>query len=426
MEENESQIPKNGPLSILTENEWTGVSENLRYGGRLHLRKSYRIPIDILHFNIMNGRYRTRYLLLQKANPEVVIDPTQTRWRQEILSLLNGTWEDKNGIGTKNDRKYFIQLVDDIREHDQERPGIVLETGGVMSGNRRLAALITLYNETQNQRYRYFQGFIIPSSDVISNADLWHLEMSAQIPPRLTQEYGSVDRLLKIREGVDFYNEINPGDGEGSAIRAVAFDFGQTEEYIRGELMTLFNIEQYLVAIGHPGEWWLAEGLTEIFTEFGPLKQALETNAVAYDERNKLLRSIYSIIRNGNADYRFLRDIRTAVGPVTGKRGARKMPSVSKILIDAAPSPDELRVSPSLTSQVKTDEIVDRFKSAFEANKEKEAPITKAQRAEVNLQKLVDMLDINQIQKWDEIITSLEHTIELAQKVIKMIKSKIK
>ena len=50
-----------------------------------------------------------------------------------------------------------------------------------MSGNRRLAALITLYNETQNDRYRCFDGFIIPSSDAITNADLWHLEMSAQM-----------------------------------------------------------------------------------------------------------------------------------------------------------------------------------------------------------------------------------------------------
>ena len=88
MVENNSQIPKEGPLSILTEESWTGVSENLRYGGQLHLRKAYRIPIDTLHFNIMNGRYRTRYELLKKANPEVVIDSTKDKWRQEILGSV--------------------------------------------------------------------------------------------------------------------------------------------------------------------------------------------------------------------------------------------------------------------------------------------------------------------------------------------------
>ena len=119
MPENENQIPNEGPLSILPEDDWTGVSENLRYGGQSHLRKSYRIPIDILHFNIKNGRYRIRYSLLEKANPEVIIDPAQDRWRREILSLLNGTWEDsKTGIGTRKDRQYFLQLVEDIRERD--------------------------------------------------------------------------------------------------------------------------------------------------------------------------------------------------------------------------------------------------------------------------------------------------------------------
>jgi len=112
MQEQENQIPKEGPLSILAEDAWTGVRENIRYGGQSHLRKSYRIPIDILHFNIKNGRYRIRYSLLEKANPEVVIDPTQDHWRHEILGLLNGTWEDsKTGIGTRKDRKYFLQLV---------------------------------------------------------------------------------------------------------------------------------------------------------------------------------------------------------------------------------------------------------------------------------------------------------------------------
>ena len=142
MSENEIQIPTNGPLSILTEKDWTGVSDNLRYGGQSHLRKCYRIPIDQLHFNIVNGRYHTKFLVLKKANPDANIDPTQKFWKGEIFKLLSGTWEDlATGVNTKKDRPYFLQLVEDIRDRGQERPGIVLESGGVMSGNRRLAAL---------------------------------------------------------------------------------------------------------------------------------------------------------------------------------------------------------------------------------------------------------------------------------------------
>ena len=426
MPEKESQIPNEGPLSILSEDDWTGVSENLRYGGQSHLRRSYRIPIDILHFNIKTGRYRIRFSLLEKANPEVIIDPTQDRWRQEILSLLNGTWEDKNtGIGTRKDRQYFLQLVEDIRERDQERPGVVLETGGVMSGNRRLAALMTLFNETQNQRYRFFEAFIVPSSGAITNADLWHLEMSAQMAQgRLTRGYDPVEKILKIREGVNYFMELNRVGGERSAIRGVATDFGQTEDDIRDQLTILNNIEQYLISIGRPGEWWLAEGLTEVFTEIGTLKQALETNAMAFEDRSKLMRSIFNIIQNKEADYRLLRDIRTSVGPVSRRRGARRMASVTRILINAAPSTSELRTPPNDASRSSVDELVNRFHSEFEASKEQEAPLTKAQRAESNLQKLVEILpqvDHNNV-KQDELITSLTNSKELVDKAISIMK----
>ncbi|MFC1972559.1 hypothetical protein ACFLVE_04055 [Chloroflexota bacterium] len=123
------QIPVTGPLSIIDkEADWTGVSENLTYAGRQNLRKSFRIPIELLHFNIENGRYHTKFLLLQQAHPGENINPTEARWRDEILKLLNGTWVDNNtGVNTYDDRDYFLQLAEDIRVRGQERPGLVLE-----------------------------------------------------------------------------------------------------------------------------------------------------------------------------------------------------------------------------------------------------------------------------------------------------------
>jgi len=100
------------------------------------------------------------------------------------------------------------------------------------------------------------------------------------------------------------------------------------------------------------------------------------------------------------------------------------MPSVTRILIDAAPSTSDLRVSPNDASQARVNELVDRFKSEFEANKEQEAPMTKAQRAESNLQKLVEILpgtDLISAGR-DELITSLTNSKELADKAINIVK----
>lgn len=402
----ESQIPSQGPLSVLAEAAWTGVCDNLRYGGRLHLRKCYRIPIDLLHFNIHNGRYRTKHLLLQKANPDATIDPTQDRWKAEILKLLNGTWEDSNyPVGTRKDRPAFLHLAEDIRERGQERPGIVLETGGVMSGNRRLAALMHLYEEQQNERFRFFEAFIVPSEGGATSADIWHLEMTAQYAPaRLTRGYEAVEKLLKIREGVQCFEDLNPSGGRASAIRAVATDFGVDDDDIASELSILLEIENYLDAIGRPQEWWLAEGLTEVFTEIPPLWQSCETNAMAFEDRSKLKRAIYYLIQNDKADYRLLRDIRTTIGPTIRRRDSRRMPEVTRILIDNAPSTATLQQGSTQTASTDAGAIVDRFKSDLEAGKEQEAPIAKAERAESNLRKLVDVLQRQRLEYGPQVV----------------------
>lgn len=429
MENAENQIPTQGPLSVLTEDAWTKVSDNLRYGGQPHLRKCYRIPIDLLHFNIENGRYRTKFLLLKKANPDATIDPKQERWRREIFTLLNGTWEDPTtGVGTKKDRQYFMQLVEDIKERGQERPGIVLETGGVMSGNRRLAALIHLYNEQQNERFRYLEAFIVPSAGSVTSADIWHLEMTAQqAQTRLTRGYEPVEKLLKIREGVECFEALNPPEGRTSAIRAVANDFGDTEDYIADELSTLLQIENYLNAIGHPEEWWLAEGQTEVFTEIPPLLQACETNAMAFEDRSKLIRTIYHLVQNDSADYRLIRDIRTTVGPVTRRRGARRIRAVTGILIGNAPSTATLRQGVTQTTRETTQQLVDRFRSEFEAGREQEAPLTKAERAESNLRKLVEVLErqgIDDAQQIERVVRSLTESESLINSALRILRQR--
>ena len=428
MANTESQIPTQGPLSVLAEGAWTNVSDKLRYGGELHLRKCYRIPIDLLHFNIKNGRYRTKFLLLEKANPDATIDPTQETWRKEIFRLLNGTWEDPTtGVGTTRDRQYFLQLVADIKERGQERPGIVLENGGVMSGNRRLAALIHLYDDQQNERFRYFEAFIVPSAEGVTSADIWHLEMSAQTPARLTRDYAPIENLLKIREGVECFEALNPREGRTSAIRAVANDFGDTEDFIVDELSTLLEIEKYLNAIGHPEEWWLAEGQTEVFTEIPSLLQACETNAMAFEARSKLLRTIYHLVQNDSANYQLIRNIRTTIGPTTRRRGARRMPAVTRILIENAPSTATLRQGVTQTTRETTQQLGDRFRSEFEANREQEAPITKAERAASNLRKLVEMLErqgIDNAQQIGRVVRSLTESESLINSALRILKQR--
>ena len=393
----ESQIPQAGPLSSLEEeDDFSGEVQFLDYGGARHLRKAFRVPIDLLHFNIQNGRYATKFTLLQAANPGVNIDPRDTHWRAEILKMLNGTWEDtERGVNTRLERSHFQSLVDDLEQRGQERTAIVLEDGGVMSGNRRLAALLTLSQlHPDIERYRYLHAFIVPGQGV-SPADRWRLEMSAQLGQgRLIRDYDAVERLIKIREGVRLLMQTHPGDPEEAAVRIVANDFGTDAGTIRKDLDSLKHLDNYLEAIGRPNQYWLANTLTEVFTELEPLEQAMRVNGVPIPDRARLRTGVYFMIRNDQADFRLLRDIRGAVGPARRRRDAQSVPSAIEVIKQNAPNVQALEAEPDDTTEEQASNMVEQFRAEYQAGRPGSV-LSKAQRGEANLRAVKESLELD-------------------------------
>ena len=412
----ERQIPQSGPLSSLTDDDdFSGEIQFLHYGGNRHLRKAFRIPIDLLHFNILNGRYATKFTLLQGANPGVNIDPTDSHWRNEILMMLNGTWEDPNtGVNTRNERGHFQSLVEDLEQRGQERTGIVLEDGGVMSGNRRLAALITLSEQHPDvDRYRYLHAFIVPGQGV-SPADAWRLEMSAQMGQgRLIRDYDAVERLIKIREGVRLLRETNVYDSEEAAIRVVANDLGTDAGTIRKDLDSLKHIDNYLEAIVRPGEYWLANSLTEVFTELEPLEQAMRVNSVPIPDRARIRTAVYYMIRNDQADFRLLRDIRGAVGPARRRRDARSVPKAIEAITSNSPDPQHLEDEPNDGTEQQAIAIVEQFRAEYQAGRPGSV-LAKAQRGEANLRAVKETLEFDSTPSSD-VADQLQQSLETAR-----------
>ena len=392
-----SQIPQTGPLSSLKERDDSyGEVQYLNYGGNRHLRRAFRVPIDLLHFNIENGRYATRFALLQDANPSVNIDPMEPHWRNEILKMLNGTWEDsRTGANTHSERTHFQSLVDDLEQRGQERTGIVLEDGGVMSGNRRLAALITLSSQhPEVDSYRYLHAFIIPGQGV-SPEDRWRLEMSAQMGQgRLLRDYEPVERLIKIREGIRLFRATNTYATESDAIHLVANDMGTDSATIRKDMESLKHIDSYLDAIDRPGQYWLANTLTEVFTEMEPLEQAMKVNEIPLANRARLKTTLYFMIRNGETDFRLLRDIRGAVGPARRRQDAQSVPQAVAVIVNNAPDPETLEDEPGATTRQQAANISEQFRGEYQAGRPGSV-LSKAQRGEANLRAVREALGLD-------------------------------
>ena len=411
-----SQIPQAGPLSSLAEEgDFSGEVQFLQYGGGRHLRKAFRIPIDLLHFNIANGRYATRFALLRDANPGINIDHTEPHWRSEILKMLNGTWEDsRTGANTHSERAHFQSLMDDLEQRGQERTGIVLEDGGVMSGNRRLAALITLSSQHPDvASYQYLHAFVIPGQGV-SPADRWRLEMSAQMGQgRLLRDYDPVERLIKIKEGIRLVTATNTYTTEAAAVQLVANDMGTDPATIRKDLESLRHIDNYLDAIDRQSQYWLANTLTEVFTEMEPLEQAMNVNEIPLADRARLKTTLYFMIRNGKADFRLLRDIRGAVGPARRRQDAQSVPQAVAVIVNNAPDPEVLENEPDATTQQQADNIAEQFRAEYQAGRPGSV-LSKAQRGEANLRAVKEALELDATPS-GAIISQLQQSLNAAK-----------
>jgi hypothetical protein len=224
----------------------------------------YQIDIERLHFNIANGRYADRMIRLQRENPGVVIDASKPEWKEKIEKMLAGEHRD-----TQRDKVAFQELVEDLKKREQLRPGVVLAGGGVIDGNRRLAALRRLWKEAHDNRFRYFDAAILPADT--DREDRWRIEAGMQLGKNDRWDYSPINELLKIRDGVQMYEEkIADGElpAEPNSFKLVARElYGKTEQDIREMTERLALMDEYLEAQKASGEYDRIGDSSEDFLE---------------------------------------------------------------------------------------------------------------------------------------------------------------
>lgn len=159
------------------------------------LLQVYRVPLEFLYYNDDNGRIATW------------ISEHKSHHGENALSEM--TIEDYNDlihefIKKSNTSTSFKNTYNDIHEKGQIRPGVVLKDGRVVSGNRRFTVLRELYKNTGNDKYAFFECFILDQS-----LDLEHERKEIKTIERMTQfgvdekvDYDPIDRL------VDVYNDL--------------------------------------------------------------------------------------------------------------------------------------------------------------------------------------------------------------------------
>ena len=149
--------------------------------------QGYRLPKKILYYNIKNGRFSKENIKIIRdeggsLKPE---DPEDAKKIQELLVSLK-----------PNDTR---RTRDDIMKKGQTDLALITRDGYLIDGNRRMAILTGLFNETGDEKYNFIKVARIEES--ISAKDLWAMEAGISLGQDPKSRYGAINELLKLDEG---------------------------------------------------------------------------------------------------------------------------------------------------------------------------------------------------------------------------------
>ena len=211
--------------------------------GRPENLQVYRLPIKYLIYNIRNGRFAAE-LLAKESQLKHKLDPGTPEDAKRIRKLLI----ELNKHETK-------ALKADLCDNGQLDPGVITRDGAVINGNRRMAILSTLHEETNDPKFEYLRVARLPKD--VDERDLWRIEAGLQFAKEFRLDYSPINELLKLKEGRD--SGFSPA--EISKTLLGRFKASKVTE----KLNILKLIESYLVFIGKTSQYQYVQGDVEKF-----------------------------------------------------------------------------------------------------------------------------------------------------------------
>lgn len=314
--------------------------------GQIKVLKVFSVPIERLTFNIRNGRFASELLAKEKSLGRK-LDPERPADASIIRQLL-----------LDQDESETTALREDLVKHGQIDAGIITSDGAVINANRRMAVISSLFEESREPRWEYLKVAVLPEG--VSEKDLWRIEAGLQFAKDFRLEYGPINELLKLREGIEC--KLTPKDISKSLLGRY------TEEQVKARLRVLELIDTYLELIGKAGEYAHIgqERLMEKFNSLsGNVIESLRKKHHDELELLKLAATGFALIKAGKRSHWDIRKL----APIAQLQEAKRA------LLDALPA-DPMDAEP--------DDLEEAFSTAedlIEGEKEKGKPDRLLQRA---------------------------------------------
>ncbi len=168
----------------------TEISKKLTVDGQTSVYPVYKVKLASLYYNDKNDRIATWISKYKKEKNINVLSRSDLREYNKIIQQFIYESNPNKLELTKNN----IKLV------KQREPGVVLNDGRIVDGNRRYTCLRML--ESESDEFGYFETVILDTSIKYNEKEIKKLELTIQHGEDKKVDYDPIDRLVGI------YNDI--------------------------------------------------------------------------------------------------------------------------------------------------------------------------------------------------------------------------
>lgn len=267
-----------------------------------------QLEVDWVRFSTLNHRTRAEQLreVAKTGRPDLfTADPLGPLAQNAQYGILQG-------------QEGFRELKQDLRERGQQDPAITTADGVLINGNRRTAALRSLFADDDVPAARYVKCLVLPAD--ATPAELVDLETELQVARDFKEEYAWINEALLIEE---LYERENKDFGR------VATRMHRDTADVRSLYEKLQHVHQ-LVGLSKGARLHL--DFKENESAFAELARHVKNKTPAEAES---VRSVYFLGTLANVRYRKLRHLLRPDAAQLVSRELESDPSLSQLIKSA-------------------------------------------------------------------------------------------
>lgn len=216
----------------------TEIRKKVSIDGNTDTYDVYKVKLDYLYYNDKNDRIATWISEYKAKNNVSSIEKDDISGYNDII---------ENFIRESNP-EYMKKTQNNIEAIDQQEPGVILNDGRIIDGNRRFACLRALVKKSD--RFGYFETIILDKSMDINYKEIKKLELMIQQGKESRVDYNPIDRLVGV------YNDVI--ENKLFTVDEYAKNINQLENDVKKSVEIAGLLVEFLEFINAPKKFYIA------------------------------------------------------------------------------------------------------------------------------------------------------------------------